>query len=142
MLHRDLKPANAMVREDNSLALIDFGLAKGDNSTSITVPGEMHGTPYYMSPEQIEDKPFDEQSDLYALGVIFYEMLVGERPFVGDSTPEILYQHVSLPIPTVPEHLKRFQPLVNSMLAKDKSERVRSASEIMQMVRALSTVMS
>lgn len=137
VLHRDLKPANVMVREDNSLSLIDFGLAKGNNSDAITAPGEMHGTPYYMSPEQVRDHPLDERSDLYALGVMFYEMLAGERPFTGGSTPEVLYHHLSTPIPRLPEHLARFQSTIDLMLAKDPAERVQTAKEVAKIAQAL-----
>ena len=78
ILHRDLKPANVMLRADNSLVLIDFGLAKeitGDKA--LTGAGEIRGSPYYMSPEQGEGRAVDERSDLYSMGVIFFELLTG-----------------------------------------------------------------
>src|SRR5690606_12826429 len=82
VLHRDLKPGNIMLREDDSIALIDFGLAKRMRlEQEITGSGEIFGTPYYMSPEQGHAGEVDARSDLYSLGVIFYEMLTGEKPY-------------------------------------------------------------
>ena len=86
VLHRDLKPANIMLRNDGSLCLIDFGLAKADAlETQLTGAHEIFGTPYYMSPEQGHAEAIDARSDLYSLGVIFYEMLTGQKPFRGGS---------------------------------------------------------
>ena len=80
VLHRDLKPANVMLRADGSLSLIDFGLAKA-NETEVSLTGsrEIFGTPYYMSPEQGHAEIIDARSDLYSLGVVFYEMLIGTQ---------------------------------------------------------------
>ena len=131
VLHRDLKPANIMLRKDGSIALIDFGLAKKAKLESeITDKGEIFGTPYYMSPEQGHGNGVDERSDIYSLGVIFYEMLTGEKPFKADTAMGIIYQHGNAPIPLLPTHLSRFQALLNMMLAKAPADRLQSVEEI------------
>ena len=131
VLHRDLKPANIMLRKDGSIALIDFGLAKKAKLESeITDKGEIFGTPYYMSPEQGHGNGVDERSDIYSLGVIFYEMLTGEKPFKADTAMGIIYQHGNAPIPLLPTRLARFQALLNMMLAKAPVDRLQSVAEI------------
>ena len=131
VLHRDLKPANIMLRKDGSIALIDFGLAKRAKLESeITDKGEIFGTPYYMSPEQGHGNGADERSDIYSLGVIFYEMLTGQKPFKADTAMGIIYQHGNAPIPLLPTRLARFQALLNMMLAKAPADRLQSVEEI------------
>ena len=131
VLHRDLKPANIMLRKDGSIALIDFGLAKRAKLESeITDTGEIFGTPYYMSPEQGHGVGVDERSDIYSLGVIFYEMLTGQKPFKADTAMGIIYQHGNAPIPLLPAHLARFRALLNMMLAKAPEDRLQSVEEI------------
>ena len=131
VLHRDLKPANIMLRKDGSIALIDFGLAKRAKLESeITDKGEIFGTPYYMSPEQGHGNGADERSDIYSLGVIFYEMLTGQKPFKADTAMGIIYQHGNAPIPLLPARLARFQALLNMMLAKAPADRLQSVEEI------------
>jgi serine/threonine-protein kinase PpkA len=124
LCHRDLKPANVMMRPDGRIVLIDFGLAKRlDASVQLTNAGEIRGSPYYISPEQAEGQPVDQRSDLYSLGVIFYEMLTGQRPFRGSSVIAIIQSHRNDPIPVLPPELSRFQRLVDGLLAKDPNER-------------------
>jgi serine/threonine-protein kinase PpkA len=93
---------------------------------------EIAGTPYYMSPEQANGAPTDERSDLYALGVILYQMLAGAKPYVGATTDEILEQHRSAALPSLPAHLVAYQPLLNKLLAKDPSQRFGSARETLE----------
>ncbi len=100
VLHRDLKPGNIMFRDDGSLALIDFGLAKQMRlHAAITGTGQIFGTPYYMSPEQGHAEPTDERSDLYSVGCILYEMLTGDRPFTASSPMGVIYRHAHAPRP-------------------------------------------
>lgn len=131
ILHRDLKPANIMLRRDDSVALIDFGLAKRLRlEMAITDSGEIFGTPYYMSPEQGHGNDVDERSDIYSLGVIFYEMLTGEKPYPGDSAMAIIFKHAKSPIPLLPHRYAKRQALLNLLLAKDPDDRLQSAREI------------
>ena len=131
VLHRDLKPGNIMLRKDGSIALIDFGIAKKAKLESeITEKGEIFGTPYYMSPEQGHGNSVDERSDIYSLGVIFYEMLTGQKPFKADTAMGIIYLHGNAPIPLLPTRLAQYQALLNMMLAKAPADRLQSAAEI------------
>src|ERR1700722_16579902 len=109
VLHRDLKPANIMLRSDDSLCLIDFGLAKADDmEVSLTGTREIFGTPYYMSPEQGHAELIDARSDLYSLGVIFFEMLVGRKPYTGGTAMEVIYKHKRTELPEIPPNLARY----------------------------------
>lgn len=129
LCHRDLKPANVMMRPDGRIVLIDFGLAKRvDGATQLTHAGEVRGSPYYISPEQAEGAPVDQRSDLYSLGIMFYEMLTGQRPFRGSSVIAIIQSHRNDPIPTLPQELSHFQRLIDGLLAKDPNERFPTAS--------------
>ncbi|MEJ2297595.1 MAG: serine/threonine-protein kinase [Woeseiaceae bacterium] len=131
VLHRDLKPGNIMLRKDGSIALIDFGLAKKAKLESeITGTGEIFGTPYYMSPEQGHGSNVDERSDIYSLGVIFYEMLTGEKPYRSDTAMGLIYQHANAPMPLLPARFGRYQALLNMMLAKAPADRLTSAAEV------------
>ncbi len=129
ILHRDLKPGNIMFREDGSIALIDFGLARR-LKRALAKDGSILGTPYYMSPEQGHGDDIDERSDIYSLGVIFYEMLTGEAPYQADSPMEVLYRHAKAPVPRLPEHLADYQQLLDRLLAKRPAERLQSAAEV------------
>lgn len=133
VLHRDLKPGNIMERADGSLALIDFGLAKPtDAKLDMTAAGEIFGTPYYMSPEQGHGQPLDERSDLYSLGVIFYEMLTRKKPYLAPTPMGVIYLHGNAPIPELDVDLRRYQPLLNGLMAKEPSQRIPSARELLQ----------
>jgi len=131
ILHRDLKPGNIMLRRDNSIALIDFGLAKRLRlQMEITGSGEIFGTPYYMSPEQGHGNPVDQRSDIYSLGVIFYEMLTGEKPYQAETAMGIIYKHAQTPIPLLPARFAEYQSLLNMMLAKKPEDRLQSVAEV------------
>ena len=137
ILHRDLKPANIMFRDDGSLALIDFGLAKQMRlHAAITGTGQIFGTPYYMSPEQGHAEPTDERSDLYSLGCIFYEMLTGDRPFTASSPMGVIYRHAHAPRPRLSRALTHLQPLLDRLLAVDRYERYQSAGELLAALEA------
>ena len=131
ILHRDLKPGNIMLRRDNSIALIDFGLAKRLRlHMEITNSGEIFGTPYYMSPEQGHGEVVDERSDIYSLGVIFYEMLTGDKPYLAETAMGIIYKHARAPVPLLPARFAEYQALLNMMLAKEPKNRLQSAAEV------------
>lgn len=131
ILHRDLKPGNIMLRDDGTIVLIDFGLAKRMRSNlKMTDQGEIFGTPYYMSPEQGHANEVDARSDIYSLGIIFYEMLTGEKPFYAANAMGIIYKHSNSPVPLLPTRLARYQLLTNLLLAKRPVDRLQTADEV------------
>jgi len=132
ILHRDLKPANVMLREDNSPVLIDFGLARRSRDDGGTTgAGQVLGSPYYISPEQAQGQRVDARTDLYSLGVMFYEMLTGQRPYSGKSALDIMEQHANAPVPRLPDGVALQQALVDRLMAKRLSERYASADELL-----------
>jgi eukaryotic-like serine/threonine-protein kinase len=138
VLHRDLKPGNIMLRANNSLAIIDFGLAKqSDLKTEITGTGEIFGTPYYMSPEQGHGQGLDARSDIYSLGVIFYEMLTHKKPYLAPTPMGVIYLHGNAPIPQLDDELQSYQPLLNRLLAKDPNDRFANAHELIESIASL-----
>jgi serine/threonine-protein kinase PpkA len=140
IVHRDIKPANLMLRDAGVLVLTDFGVAKRlDNSANQTLHGEILGTPYYISPEQADGGEVTPASDFYSLGIIFYEMLTGQRPYTGTTILEILAQHVAAPIPRLPDELAEYQPLVDGMLAKRPEARFRNADALLAAIDAVWT---
>jgi len=134
IIHRDLKPSNVMLRPDDSLALIDFGLAHFSHATRLTGIREIQGTPHYLSPEQAGGEQVDQRSDLYGLGVILYEMLSGEKPYTGRSALDVLEMHRKDPVPVLPTFVARFQPMLERLLAKDPDKRFSSVEEVMQVI--------
>jgi len=137
ILHRDLKPPNVMLRENDDVALIDFGLARNlEGGLHSTRTGVLRGSPYYMSPEQALGEELDARTDFYSLGIIFYEMLTGRKPFTGNSAIEVLQQHVNAPVPTLPERHAQHQPLIDRLLAKARDQRFASAEEVIDAVGA------
>jgi serine/threonine protein kinase len=138
IIHRDVKPANILFRNDGTPLLTDFGIAKQlQVDSELTSTGTILGSPFYMSPEQSEGLKVDGRTDIYAVGIIFYEMLTGQRPFVGDSAIKVIVQHIQSPLPTLPNDLKRYQPLLNSMLAKNRDERFPDAATLVEQVNEL-----
>lgn len=136
-IHRDIKPANILFRNQEVAVLSDFGIAKNlEDKTQLTAAGWRLGTPNYMSPEQALGKPVDSRCDLYSLGVVFYEMLTGTRPYQGADAFEIALMHVKEPIPTLPDPLRRFQPVLERLLAKKPEARFPSGEELAQVVRS------
>ncbi len=137
VVHRDLKPRNVLIDVDDHIYVSDFGLAKSLDSdkTGMTRVGEVLGTPRYMSPEQAESKAADNRSDIYSLGVIFYEMLTGEVPFTGESSLQVMFQHVQQKPkdprqlnPDLPEYLA---VIILKCLEKDPALRYQSAKDLL-----------
>jgi CheY-like chemotaxis protein len=139
VLHRDLKPGNVMLRRDGTIALIDFGLAKQlELDAEITATGEIFGTPYYMSPEQGHGREVDARSDLYSLGVIFWEMLTGRKPYLAPTPMAVIYKHSHAPIPELPDELQgAYGAIVAGLLAKDPRDRFQTVGELLQALARL-----
>ena len=134
MIHRDLKPANVMITKDGQVILTDFGIARIVGGTQYTQTGALMGTPAYISPEQARGERATEQSDIYSLAVILYEVVTGQVPHEGDTPLAVLMKHANvLPPPprsiiaTLPEAVEQ---VILKGLAKDMNERYRRAGEL------------
>src|SRR5213592_1087370 len=135
VMHRDLKPQNVLIDREGTAYVSDFGLAKSlkAGGAGITYAGQFLGTPGYMSPEQVEGGPLDHRSDLYALGVILYEMVTGEVPFIGESTLKALFlkepaKNPKLVNPDLPDYLAR---IILRCLEREPSQRYQNAREVL-----------
>ncbi len=136
IVHRDLKPANMLLDESGRIKLFDFGISRiSDFADGLTRPGESVGTPFYMSPEQIRGEACDIRSDLYSLGVVFFELISGRRPFENESATAIQIAHLSSPAPSLlsldPELPPGCDAIVQKLLAKNPDERYQSTAELM-----------
>jgi serine/threonine-protein kinase PpkA len=138
IVHRDVKPANILFRRDGTLLLTDFGIAKqlGDQK-GLTATGNLVGSPYYLSPEQALGNPVDGRADIYSLGIVLYEMLVGEKPLDGDSAVEVAIKHIEGKLPRLPQHLSHFQGLFERMTAKNPADRFSDAASMLQAAQHL-----
>jgi len=124
LIHRDLKIDNIMLRGDGSLALMDYGVSKRILlDAGFVMESELHCSPHYVSPEQISGDACTQASDIYSLGVIFYELLTGCKPYSASQAHELMMHHVMAPVPVFPDNLKQFQAILNKMMAKDPADR-------------------
>lgn len=135
IIHRDLKPQNILVDEDNTVKITDFGIAIALSETSITQTNTLLGSVHYLSPEQARGSMATRQSDIYALGIILYELITGKVPFEGESAVSIALKHFQSEVPSVREFRPNIpQPLENVVLhatAKEASDRYVSADEML-----------
>ncbi len=132
-VHRDIKPANILFNAQGEAVLSDFGIAKTNNrNEQLTHMGQLVGTDSYMSPEQaLMSENLDGRSDIYSLGVVFYETLTRNRPYKTTKNDSVLSQHVHAPVPTLPESEAVHQHLIDRMMAKDAADRYASANELL-----------
>lgn len=145
MIHRDIKPANVMFADETHqhALLTDFGIARLLNETEarLTMPGAVFGTPSYMSPEAVRSEVVDERSDLYSLGVILYEMVTGQRPYVADTPYSLLVKLAKEPLPPPrklnPDLPDGIQQLLFKVLAKEPAKRFQSAAAFSVAVKQL-----
>jgi eukaryotic-like serine/threonine-protein kinase len=136
VVHRDLKPSNLQLDVAGRIHILDFGISKTvDLADGLTRPGESMGTPHYMSPEQIHGEVCDARSDLYSLGVIFFEFLSGRRPFDNESVTAIQNAHLYSPAPSLLELAPQLPPMwdeiVQRLLRKDRNKRYQSPQELL-----------
>lgn len=141
VVHRDLKPANIHLDTAGRIKILDFGISKiTDLADGLTRPGEALGTPFYMSPEQIRGEGCDVRSDLYSLGVVFFELLTARRPFENESATAIQIAHLSTPPPSVltldPSLPPMCDQIIQKLLRKDRTERYSSAQELLDDLHA------
>lgn len=133
VVHRDIKPANIMMLKDDTLRITDFGIAR-IQATSKTATGAVLGTPAYMSPEQVNGKKVDGRADIFSLGVTFFELLTGEKPFAADSIAALLYRIANVDHPDPREFNPNIPvciiPVINKALAKDVAKRYQTAGEM------------
>ncbi|MCK3865224.1 serine/threonine-protein kinase [Pseudomonas sp. B329] len=132
LVHRDVKPANILFRADGTAVLSDFGIAKSlDDRTQFTQAGFAVGTPSYMSPEQARGQEIDGRADLYALGVVLYEILVGKLPYSGTDALSTALAHLTEPLPELPVHHGRYQGVLRKLLAKEPAQRYPDAAALL-----------
>jgi tRNA A-37 threonylcarbamoyl transferase component Bud32 len=134
MVHRDIKPANVMLTAKGDVVLTDFGIARIVGGTQYTATGAVIGTPAYLPPEQGQGERGDERSDIYALGVVLYEMVTGRVPFDADTPLAVIFKHISDPLPlprelnpALPEAVER---VILKALAKDPGERYQRMADM------------
>jgi serine/threonine-protein kinase PpkA len=138
VIHRDVKPGNILFRQDGTPVLCDYGIAKDfERETDVTVDGTVIGTPDYLAPEQARIENIDGRTDIYALGIIFYEMLTGKKPYEAGSPVEIVFKHLNEPIPELPEEFAAYQPLLEKMTAKEPEDRFEDAADFLSAVTEL-----
>ncbi len=137
-IHRDVKPDNVLFREDGSAVLSDFGIAKNiQRSLRMTQTGKAIGTPIYMSPEQARGEDLDNRADLYALGVMFFEMLTGRVPYDASDPIAVGIKHIRDPIPDLPAQLSVLQTIINRLMAKEPQARYQTASDFIEALDGL-----
>ncbi len=142
IVHRDVKPSNIIVGDGNTTKLTDFGIAHMEDPATgtMTQAGEILGTPAYMSPEQVKGQSVDGRSDLFSLGVILYELVVGQRPFGGNNLAAIFHsiaqQEPKAPVEIDPFVSKRLSETILKAIAKDPDQRFQSGREMARALQA------
>jgi serine/threonine-protein kinase PpkA len=140
IIHRDIKPANILFREDGTLVLTDFGIAKAiNNDVGLTQAGMIVGSAAYGSPEQMQGLTLGASTDIYSVGVVFLEMLTGTNPFKAETFVNTAMNHMQMDIPRLAGKQARFQPILDKMLGKTPKERFASMNELYEALKALST---
>lgn len=135
LVHRDVKPSNILVRPDGVAKLTDFGIVHATDGAGLTRPGEMIGSPHYVSPEQAAGAPASPASDLYSLGAVAHEMITGRKPFDRGTPLAIALAHVMEPPPELPEGTPAdLTAVVSALLAKDPGARPATADRVVDLL--------
>jgi serine/threonine-protein kinase len=143
VVHRDLKPSNILINDHDLVKIVDFGLAAAASclDSRLTKTGILMGTPTYMAPEQIKSKTIDSKTDIYALGVIMYELFTGTAPYKGEGTLAIMYQHVEgnakSPRELNPEIPVNLEVIIKKAMAVDPDKRFKSFSELREQLQTV-----
>jgi serine/threonine protein kinase len=138
VMHRDIKPGNLLVVDDDHVKITDFGVSRGMDQTTLTATGMVMGTAQYLAPELALGKPATPASDIYALGIIAYEAVVGRRPFTAPNAVDIAIAQVNEPVPPLPQSLSPgMRELIGLLLEKNPRKRPRSADDLRGVLRAL-----
>ncbi|MCF6189825.1 MAG: serine/threonine protein kinase [Cocleimonas sp.] len=136
-IHRDIKPGNILFRKNGDAVLTDFGISKvQDTEGEYTTLGFAAGTPSYMPPEFSMGEELDHRADIYSLGVVFYEMLTGEKPYKAKTAAAISYAHVNAPIPELKPSLSHYQKVIDRALAKKPQDRFDSVIDFSNAIEA------
>ena len=130
IVHRDIKPDNILLREDGAAVLTDFGIARASDASRMTRTGAIVGTPHYMSPEQARGQPLDGRADLYSLGIVLHELLLGRVPYQASDSLAIGIMHITAPLPKLPGEFAALQPILDRMLAKDPAQRYQRGRDV------------
>jgi serine/threonine protein kinase len=142
VIHRDIKPANILLTKDGAVKVVDFGLARtSDNNEGLSMPGQIVGTPFYMSPEQAQGTALDVRSDLYSLGATFYHLITGRRCFEGETALAVLLKHLNeQPVPPhqlCPDLPPAVSQVVLTMMAKNPDDRYPSGEAVVKALEAV-----
>ncbi len=144
VIHRDIKPGNVMLDPSNRVVLTDFGLARLAAGPQFTITGAMVGTPAFISPEQGQGDPGDARSDLYSLGVLLFQLLTGQLPYVGETPVAVIFKHVNAPIPKLrsinPDLPANLENIVLRSMCKKPTDRYQSAGEMLHDLENLNAV--
>jgi len=134
IVHRDIKPQNIAIVRGRSVKIMDFGMAKGARQVGLTSTSTFVGTPFYVAPEQGTGMPADIRADIYSLGIVLYEMIVGEVPFIDESAVRIVLKHLNEPVPPLRSRRDdvpiQIEEIVNKTLAKDPNRRYQTPTEL------------
>ena len=140
LLHRDIKPANILVGKDDVVKLSDFGIARAfsEQTMATTRPGLVMGSVYYLSPEQAQSRELTPASDLYSVGIVLFQMLLGELPYTADSPVAVAIKHIGDPVPVIPSESgvsPALAAIVNKLLQKEPGHRFPAASDLARALR-------
>jgi serine/threonine-protein kinase PpkA len=135
IIHGDIKPANIVFRSDDCPVLTDFGISRRTDISGQSQSKEILASPSYTCPEIMQGQSFNQKADIYSLGIMLYEMLVGEKPYTGSTHAELVANSIQQPIPLLPDSLKPLQPLLDHMLAKDQNDRIGDARMVSRYIK-------